>query len=117
MRARVCSAGHDVVLHVNPNTVGIRKLMSDTNHKFAVVVNGSKLIHEGDSFAKAEQCLVNQCAAVHGRTEGQHGRFRIGRHRLVSGMVRHHSEKDIDRPPIKPVRTKAIINSDVQVKR
>jgi len=94
MRARVCSAGHNIVLHAFPNTEKVRNMMKDTTNKFIVVANDNEVLYEGMKFGDAENAMVERCSKVHARDQIQHGKFRVGQHRLKGGKVQEHAEAE-----------------------
>ncbi len=95
MRARVCSAGHDVCIHAQPTIpVWITSKMKNPDHKFCTTAKKYKILYEGDSYPDAELALVEECARVHTPDQEQHGRFRVGHHKLANGMVQDVKIKD-----------------------
>ena len=100
MRVRVCSAGHDIVLNAFGKPKAVRKLMENTDHKFATVADGV-LLYEGDKYKMAEKAMITQCKKAHATKEIQHGHFSIGHHHLIGGRVHNHVELIESRAKIK----------------
>ncbi len=95
MRMRICSAGHNIVLHSTPNDRRVRAIMKNLNHKYAVVKNDAVLLYEGNGFAAAENAMARECKKEHAPEQRQHGPFKLGKHRLVNGRVRDPDEPNL----------------------
>ena len=80
--------GKDVKIYVKPYVFD-EDLTSSSNKDYIVWANGSVLL-ETDDLGKAEDLYTKECKKLY---DDVHGRFTVGRHALVDGVVKTIGEE------------------------
>ena len=87
MLIRKCSAKHPTKIFRSPYGVKeVEEIGKIPDKRFCVVSHG-QLISEYDIYSDADNALVAECAKHHTQEQKQHGRFKIGKHKLINAVL------------------------------